>query len=43
MGKWYEVEKYFAIFELGGTCITARYTDFGNGTVEVLNTQIQTG
>ena len=40
-GKWYEIEKYFAFFELGGKCITAEYTDFGNGTVGVLNTQLQ--
>jgi hypothetical protein len=37
LGKWYEVEKYFTIFELGGTCITATYTDLGNGTIGVFN------
>ncbi|CAG7838145.1 unnamed protein product [Allacma fusca] len=37
LGKWYEIEKYFTIFELGGTCITATYTDLGNGTIGVFN------
>jgi len=41
LGKWYEIEKYFAVFELGGTCISAKYTDNGNGTVGVYNSQTQ--
>ncbi|XP_045607637.2 apolipoprotein D [Procambarus clarkii] len=40
LGKWYELEKYFAIFELGGRCITATYSDKGNNKIRVLNEQI---
>ncbi|CAK1544465.1 unnamed protein product [Leptosia nina] len=40
LGKWYEAEKYFAIFELGGRCITATYTDNGNGVIGVYNKQV---
>ncbi|XP_047476192.1 apolipoprotein D-like [Penaeus chinensis] len=39
LGKWYEIEKYFAIFELGGKCITADYSLLPNGNVKVVNTQ----
>lgn len=42
LGKWYEIEKYFTVFEIGGVCITADYTDMGNGTIGVRNRQIQT-
>ncbi|XP_049949697.1 apolipoprotein D-like isoform X2 [Schistocerca serialis cubense] len=38
LGKWYEQERYFAVFELGGNCVTAEYTDEGNGVVGVNNT-----
>ena len=39
-GKWYEVSKssFFAsIFERDGYCITAEYTDNGDGTIQVDN------
>ncbi|XP_042878650.1 apolipoprotein D-like [Penaeus japonicus] len=39
LGKWYEIEKYFAIFELGGKCITAEYSLLPNGGIKVVNTQ----
>ncbi|KAI4494126.1 hypothetical protein M0802_009160 [Mischocyttarus mexicanus] len=40
VGVWYEIEKYFTVFELGGKCILANYTLNGNGTVNVINRQI---
>ncbi|GLH09468.1 Lazarillo protein [Gryllus bimaculatus] len=39
LGKWYEQERYFAVFQLGGNCVTATYTDEGDGRVGVLNAQ----
>ncbi|CAG4983785.1 unnamed protein product [Colias eurytheme] len=42
LGKWYEVEKYFAIFELGGKCITATYSEKDNGAIAVHNQQVNT-
>ncbi|XP_014214465.1 apolipoprotein D [Copidosoma floridanum] len=40
LGKWYEAERYFAIFEFGGKCVTATYSLNDNGTVSVFNRQI---
>ncbi|KAJ0182734.1 hypothetical protein K1T71_002103 [Dendrolimus kikuchii] len=40
LGKWYEAEKYFFIFEFGGRCVTADYKLKENGTIRVLNKQI---
>ncbi|XP_026478685.1 apolipoprotein D-like [Ctenocephalides felis] len=42
LGKWYEIEKYFAIFELGGKCISAVYGKHPNDTdaITVVNKQI---
>lgn len=40
MGVWYEVEKYFTIFQFGGKCTQANYTLNDNGTVTVVNQQI---
>ncbi|XP_077295531.1 apolipoprotein D-like isoform X2 [Arctopsyche grandis] len=40
VGTWYEAEKYFAIFELGGKCITATYTPIASGGVKVFNRQL---
>ncbi|XP_044746730.1 apolipoprotein D-like [Coccinella septempunctata] len=40
LGTWYEEEKYFAIFELGGKCNSAEYSLNENGTVSVNNKQI---
>ncbi|KAL7286283.1 hypothetical protein TKK_0019459 [Trichogramma kaykai] len=42
LGKWYEAERYFALFEVGGKCVTATYTLNPNGTVSVENRQINT-
>ncbi|CAK1601707.1 unnamed protein product [Parnassius mnemosyne] len=39
LGRWYEAEKYFAFFELGGRCITADYGE-KNGVITVSNKQI---
>ncbi|CAH1116669.1 unnamed protein product [Phaedon cochleariae] len=39
-GTWYEQKKYPFIFEIGGKCITAEYSLNPNGTVGVLNQQI---
>uniref|UniRef100_A0AAR5PWC5 Apolipoprotein D n=1 Tax=Dendroctonus ponderosae TaxID=77166 RepID=A0AAR5PWC5_DENPD len=39
MGKWYELERYFAVFEFGGECVTATYTLNENETITVMNTQ----
>ncbi|KAL3286332.1 hypothetical protein HHI36_000840 [Cryptolaemus montrouzieri] len=40
LGKWYEAEKYFMIFEAGGKCNSANYSLNENGTVKVLNEEI---
>ncbi|VVC91147.1 unnamed protein product, partial [Leptidea sinapis] len=42
LGKWYEAEKYFAIFEMGGKCITATYSAEDDGVIGVKNQQIST-
>ncbi|KAF3425102.1 hypothetical protein E2986_12816 [Frieseomelitta varia] len=41
LGKWYEIEKYFAFFEFGGKCVTATFniTDDSN-SINILNKQI---
>ena len=41
-GLWYEVYKdlFDESFQKGGTCVTAEYTLFDNGTVGVLNKEI---
>lgn len=40
MGVWYEIERYFTIFEIGGKCVQANYTLNENGTINVHNKQI---
>ncbi|XP_055383727.1 apolipoprotein D-like [Condylostylus longicornis] len=40
LGTWYEHSKYPAIFEVGGKCMQAVYGKFENGTVSVVNSQI---
>ncbi|XP_049874549.1 apolipoprotein D-like [Pectinophora gossypiella] len=40
LGKWYEAEKYFALFELGGRCVTADYSEKENGVIGVVNKQL---
>ncbi|XP_044765369.1 uncharacterized protein LOC123321703 [Coccinella septempunctata] len=39
LGKWYEAERYFAIFQFGGRCVTAEYSLNSDGTVTVNNKQ----
>lgn len=40
LGRWYEAEKYFFLFEFGGKCITADYSQKENGKIGVVNKQI---
>ncbi|XP_076663722.1 uncharacterized protein LOC143366491 [Andrena cerasifolii] len=40
IGKWYEVERYFAVFEFGGKCVTANYSQDESGSIKILNKQI---
>ncbi|KAJ8984293.1 hypothetical protein NQ317_009777 [Molorchus minor] len=40
LGKWYEAERYFALFEFGGKCVTAEYEVDSNGAVNIANQQI---
>ncbi|XP_033226444.1 apolipoprotein D-like [Belonocnema kinseyi] len=40
MGKWYEAGRYFVFTELGGKCTTAEYSLNEDGTVNVLNRQV---
>lgn len=40
LGKWYEVERYFAWFEFSGKCVTANYSLNDNDTVKIVNKQI---
>ncbi|CAG9855050.1 unnamed protein product [Phyllotreta striolata] len=41
-GKWYEVERYFAVFEFGSKCVTADYKIDDNGFINIVNQQIST-
>ena len=40
LGTWYEYAKYPAIFEGNGKCIVAEYSLNDDGTVKVVNTQV---
>ncbi|XP_063548914.1 uncharacterized protein LOC134756051 [Cydia strobilella] len=40
LGKWYEAERYFAVFQLGGRCVTADYNERDNGVIGVVNKQL---
>ncbi|KAJ2940628.1 hypothetical protein O0L34_g14733 [Tuta absoluta] len=40
LGKWHEAERYFAIFEGAGKCVTAEYTENDNGGITVINKQL---
>ncbi|XP_076752505.1 apolipoprotein D-like [Xylocopa sonorina] len=40
LGKWYEIEKYFAFFEFGGKCVTATYSIDDGPSINILNKQI---
>ncbi|XP_069672058.1 apolipoprotein D-like [Periplaneta americana] len=39
LGHWYEAERYFALFEFAGKCVSANYTDMGEGRVSIVNRQ----
>lgn len=38
MGRWFEIQRYFAIFEFGHNCGTAEYELRPDGIVTVNNT-----
>lgn len=40
MGRWYEVERYFAYFQFGRKCVTADYSLRRDGTIDVVNSGI---
>ncbi|EZA61279.1 Apolipoprotein D [Ooceraea biroi] len=40
LGKWYEVERYFAWFEFGGKCVTANYSLNEDSSMKIINKQI---
>ncbi|KAJ1527796.1 hypothetical protein ONE63_007747 [Megalurothrips usitatus] len=39
LGKWYEAERYFAIFEFAGKCVTGNYTVDEEGRIAIVNHQ----
>jgi lipocalin len=39
LGQWYEAERYFALFEFAGKCVSANYTDMGEGRINIINRQ----
>ena len=39
-GTWYEYSNVFEIFQVGGRCVRATYTDNNDGSVGVFNEQI---
>ncbi|KAJ9592178.1 hypothetical protein L9F63_001294 [Diploptera punctata] len=39
LGMWYEAERYFALFEFAGKCVSANYTDMGDGHINIINRQ----
>ena len=41
LGAWYEYSNVFEIFQIGGTCVRATYTDEGD-KIGVLNEQVNT-
>ncbi|XP_037069590.1 apolipoprotein D-like [Pollicipes pollicipes] len=41
LGTWYEHEKFFTFFDLGGKCVHSIYTDQGYGRIGVENQQIK--
>merc|ERR1712243_364276 len=41
VGTWYEYSNVFEIFQVGGNCVRATYTDNNDGSVGVFNEQIK--
>ena len=39
LGKWFEAERYFAIFEFAGKCVTGNYTVDNEGRISIVNRQ----
>ncbi|KAF4528451.1 hypothetical protein B566_EDAN015853 [Ephemera danica] len=39
LGRWFEAERYFALFEFAGKCVVSNYTDMGDGRYVILNRQ----
>ncbi|XP_065165935.1 apolipoprotein D-like [Atheta coriaria] len=39
LGKWYEAERYFALFEFGGKCVTGDYGLTEQGDIVIINRQ----
>jgi lipocalin len=40
LGLWHEAERYFAVFEFAGKCVSANYTDAGEGRISIVNRQM---
>merc|ERR1719181_249517 len=40
-GTWYEYANVFEVFQIGGKCVRATYTDNGDGSVGGFNEQIK--
>jgi apolipoprotein D and lipocalin family protein len=43
LGRWFEIQSYPAIFQLGGSCTEANYGLNPNGTVSVVNKMTRLG
>ncbi|PSN36978.1 Apolipoprotein D [Blattella germanica] len=39
LGQWYEAERYFALFEFAGKCVSANYSNMGDGRINIVNRQ----
>ncbi|XP_075222853.1 apolipoprotein D-like [Lycorma delicatula] len=39
LGKWYEAERYFSVFEFAGKCVSANYTVGEDGRLTITNKQ----
>ncbi|CAH1400707.1 unnamed protein product [Nezara viridula] len=39
MGKWYEAERYFSVFEFGGKCVQSNYTDGIDNNINIISKQ----
>uniref|UniRef100_A0A0C9R3T7 Apod_2 protein n=1 Tax=Fopius arisanus TaxID=64838 RepID=A0A0C9R3T7_9HYME len=39
MGKWYEAERYFSIFEIGAKCGIFNYSTGDNGSLRIVTSQ----
>lgn len=39
MGKWFEAERYFSVFEFGGKCVQSNYTDGIDNNINIISRQ----